>query len=86
MNNADLIDLALCGGYVYEENVCDCCGHDNGQWVKAEMPLHGPRQNTISDQLYGLSLRRIEPYEKYFHSGPKRGMTINVKRPERWQQ
>lgn len=56
MSNADLIDLALCGGYVYEEDICDCCGHDNSRWVLAEMPVYGcqRREYYVMAQLHKM--------------------------------
>lgn len=101
MTNADLIDLALCGGYVYEDNVCDCCGHDNGKWVKAEMPVMGCReqwQSTLAriSKIVELQVEeyarnqfaelRIKNQIEPFVPHTKIGETINVAKPRRWQQ
>jgi hypothetical protein len=99
MSNADLIDLALCGGYVYEENVCECCGHDTSRWVKAEMPVMGCQSHWAhhASKLFSLTDKFAQDYmrsaqeDMKFYEGelwktaPKIGDTINVRKPARFR-
>lgn len=38
---ADLLDLALCGGYEFIEDICDCYDPVEGRWVPVELPVYG---------------------------------------------